>query len=75
MFQVKRKERGLVSLEAWVDEGALDAGEEEEKESLFSTPGSPWVPFSILSAVLNMGLLASSRPSPSYGLLKENQQV
>lgn len=56
MFQVKRKERGLVSLEAWVDEGALDAGEEEEKESLFSTPGSPWVPFSILSAVLNMGL-------------------
>lgn len=56
MFQVKRKERGLVSLEAWVDEGVLDIGEEEEKESLFSMPGSPWVPFSILSAVLNMGL-------------------
>lgn len=59
MLQVKRRERGLVSFEVWVDEGVLDAGE-DDKESLFSSPGSPWVPFSILSAVLNMGLLASS---------------
>lgn len=56
MLHVKRSERGLMSLEDWVDEGVLDTGEEDDTESLFSSPADPWVPFSSFSAVLNMGL-------------------
>lgn len=57
MLQVKRSERGLMSLDDRVDEGVLDTGEEDDTESLFSSPGDPWVPFSSFSAVLNMGLV------------------
>lgn len=56
MLQVKRSERGLMSLEDWVDEGVLDTGEEDDTESLFSSPADPCMPFSSFSAVLNMGL-------------------
>lgn len=60
MLQVKRRERGLVSLESWMGVGVLGPVEGENRESLFSSPAEPSVPFSSFSAVVSMGLLASS---------------
>ena len=56
MLQVKRSERGLLSLEVRPGVVVLGTVEVEDRESLFSSPAEPRVPFSSFSAVVNMGL-------------------